>query len=230
MWIFSTPKTYSEMVEKISKSVFALSLFGFYVLSCANEDFRLFLESISFGAKYEVFGIKLNLALFYIPLCVGMAEHIFKIHDKLASLLRIRFNYDKKVIVNGFLERAKIERDLKSLDQKATNAIMSQVFYKYASSTNPVIDSHSIILTLNEWCWYWILLDSTLILLLVGIAFLVIKWSWTNLALLLVALIVLSVIRWLIKRQTIKYTRLEIAEIWRSEERQKEIINALQDK
>ena len=28
----------------------------------------------------------------------------------------------------------------------------------------------------------------------------------------------------------IKYTRLEIAEIWRSEERQKEIINALQDK
>ena len=68
-------------------------LFGFYVLSCANEDFRLFLESISFGAKYEVFGIKLNLALFYIPLCVGMAEHIFKIHDKLASLLRIRFNY-----------------------------------------------------------------------------------------------------------------------------------------
>lgn len=156
--------------------------------------------------------------------------HIFKIHDKLASLLRIRFNYDKKVIVNGFLERAKIERDLKSLDQKATNAIMSQVFYKYASSTNPVIDSHSIILTLNEWCWYWILLDSTLILLLVGIAFLVIKWSWTNLVLLLVALIVLSVIRWLIKRQTIKYTRLEIAEIWRSEERQKEIINALQDK
>ena len=85
--------------------------------------------------------------------------------------MRIRFNYDKKVIVNGFLERAKIERDLKSLDQKATNAIMSQVFYKYASSTNPVIDSHSIILTLNEWCWYWILLDSTLILLLVGIAF-----------------------------------------------------------
>lgn len=69
-----------------------------------------------------------------------------------------------------------------------------------------------------------------LILLLVGIAFLVIKWSWTNLVLLLVALIVLSVIRWLIKRQTIKYTRLEIAEIWRSEERQKEIINALQDK
>lgn len=190
----------------------------------------MFLESISFGAKYEVFGIKLNLALFYIPLCVGMAEHIFKIHDKLASLLRIRFNYDKKVIVNGFLERAKIERGLKSLDQKATNAIMSQVFYKYASSTNPVIDSHSIILTLNEWCWYWILLDSTLILLLVGIAFLVIKWSWTNLVLLLVALIVLSVIRWLIKRQTIKYTRLEIAEIWRSEERQKEIINALQDK
>ena len=70
MWISSTPKTYSEMVEKISKSVFALSLFGFYVLSCANEDFRLFLESISFGAKYEVFGIKLNRALFYIPLCV----------------------------------------------------------------------------------------------------------------------------------------------------------------
>ena len=86
MWIFSTPKTYSEMVEKISKSVFALSLFGFYVLSCANEDFRLFLESISFGAKYEVFGIKLNLALFYIPLCVGMAEHIFKI----GALSRVR--------------------------------------------------------------------------------------------------------------------------------------------
>lgn len=230
MWIFSTPKNYSEMVEKISKSVFVLSLFGLYVLSCVNEDFRLFLESISFGAKYEVCGLKLNLALFYVPLCVGMIEHIFKIHDKLASLLKIRFNYDKNIIIKGFLKHAIIERDLDSADRDTINSLMSKVFYKYASSTKPAIDEHSIILTLNEWCWYWIMLDSALILLLVGVPFLVIKWSWTNLVLLVASLIILSVILLLIKKQTVRYTNMEIAEIWRSKERQEEIINALQDK
>lgn len=234
MWIFSTPKTYSEMVEKISKSVFALSLFGLYLLSCVNKDFQLFLEKYSFGAIYEVFGLKLNLALLYVPLCIGMAEHIFKVHDKVASLLRIRSKYDKNIIIKEFLKRSETKHDIKLIDKKTTNMLMSKVFYKYASSTNPVIDSHAIILALNEWCWCWIILDSILILLIVGIPFLAFKWSWTNLGLLVGAIIFLLIVLWLIKKQTIRYTEYEIDEIWRDENRQEEIkeeiINALQDK
>ena len=229
MWIFDTPKTYSEMVEKISKSVFILSLFVLYILSCANNDFCMFLESISFGASYEAFGIKLNLALFYLPLLIGIGEHIFKIHDLISSLFGIRDHYDREIIVKEFLKRTNSKRNLKELSKKKIASIMSKTFYKYVSSTNPIIDSHSIILTLNEWCWFWIVLDSMLIMFLVGIVFLFVKWSWANALLFLGLLVCLLILLLLIMRRTIKYTKQEIAAIWNDEKRKEEISNALQD-
>ncbi len=230
MWIFDTPKTYSEMVEKISKSAFFLTLFGLYILSCASSDFKSFLESISFGAKYECFGIELNLALLYIPLCVGICEHVFKIHDKVSSVFKIRQKYDKNIIIRTFYKYANIEFNNSKFDSKNVDKIMSNVFYKYASSTDPQIDSHSIVLALNEWCWFWIFLDTALLFIVISIPFLAIKWSWINLAFLCLALVVFAIMMFLTMIQTINYTNMEIQAIWNNKERQKEIINALQSK
>jgi hypothetical protein len=37
---------------------------------------------------------------------------------------------------------------------------MGACFYKYASSTKPELDPHTITLALDNWSWYWILLEA----------------------------------------------------------------------
>lgn len=167
-------------------------MFMLYTLTCINEEFLSFLTQISFGVKYEFFGIKLNLALFYLPLLMGLLEHMFKIPDKLSSLFGIRRRYDKKVMVAEIMKSARSIVNLNELNIKQINRIMSIAFYKYASSTKLKIDTHYIYLALNEWCWYWIVLDTTILIFIVGAAvFLFLNLRWMNLIFLLAILVIL---------------------------------------
>lgn len=229
MWIFDSPKNYSEMVEKIAKSTFVISLFLLYFLTCINNEFNLFMKQISFNVEYEFIGIKLNLALLYLPLLVGIAEHIFKIHDKISTLVGIRSKYDKNVIAASILKYCEINRDIKTLNSREVKMVLSKAFYKYVSSTNPVIDQHYINLTLNEWCWYWITLDTLALFLTTGIIFLVINWSWQNLLIILAICAFLIIIMLLIKTQVKEHTKKEIEVIFSDEKRLTEIQKELKD-
>lgn len=229
MWIFDSPKNYSEMVEKIAKSAFVISLFLLYFLTCANDEFNSFMKQISFGAEYEFIGIKLNLALLYLPLIVGIAEHMFKIHDKISTLIRIRIKYDKNVIAARILKNCAINIKVKTLNKSEIKTILSKSFYKYVSSTSPVIDQHYINLTLNEWCWYWITLDTLTLFFITGILFLIIKWSWMNFLIVLAVILLLLIIMRLIKIQAEVYTNEEIKVIFSNKDRADEIKKELED-
>lgn len=229
MWIFDSPKNYSEMVEKIAKSTFVISLFLLYFLTCMNSEFNSFMTQISFNVEYEFIGIKLNLALLYLPLLIGIAEHIFKLHDKISTLFGIRNRYDKYVIAAKILIICKIKRNIKTLDLHEVKVILSKAFYKYASSSNPVIDQHYINLAINEWCWYWIVLDTTALFLIIGILFLVIKWSWFNLLVILAIFSFLLLTMRFIKLQAEVYTKEEIRVIFSDKEREDEIKKELKD-
>lgn len=223
MWIFNSPKNYSEMVEKIAKSAFVISLFLLYFLTCVNNEFNLFMKQISFNVEYEFVGIKLNLALLYLPLLIGISEHIFKIHDKISTLIGIRNRYDKNVIAAIILKNCKIEKNANTLDQSEVKTVLSKAFYKYVSSTNPVIDQHYIYLTLNEWCWYWITLDTLALFTATGILFLLLKWSWLNLLVIVTICSLLLIIMKLIKVQAEEYTKEEIRVIFSDKKRVDEI-------
>lgn len=227
MWIFNTPQNYSEMIEKIAKSTFIISLFLLYFLTCANEEFNSFMKQLSFEVEYEFVGIRLNLALLYLPLFVGIAEHMFKIHDKISTLIGIRNRYDKNVIAKKILKNCDI--NVETLDKSTVKMILSKAFYKYVSSTNPIIDRHYINLTLNEWCWYWITLDTFILFLITGIIFLIIKWSLINFLIVLIICLFLLLIMKLIKLQAKKYTNEEINFIFSDNKRVSEIKKELQD-
>lgn len=229
MWFFETPENYNKMIEKISKSVFAISLLMLYFISCINDEFKMFFEKISFGAIYKIGDLELNLALFYLPIVMGVLEHLFKVHDKVASLLRIRENYDKYIIMSEICKRLKLEVKLDNYSKNDVKRIMSQVFYKYVSSTNPEIDSHYVTMTLNEWCWFWIMLDTKILLFIVGIVFLVFNWSWLNLLLVVVCYILLATFLVLILFQTISYTKKEIDVILSDTKRMNEIKKVFED-
>lgn len=140
MWIFESPTNYSEMVSKISKSVFIISLIILYLFCQISEDFNLFLEQISFGAVYELGGIKLNFALLVVPLLMGILEHVFKIHDKISSLLKIRIRYDKRIIISTMLKKCGNNKKVAKLSVKEIKKCMN-IFYEYASSTSPLSNS-----------------------------------------------------------------------------------------
>lgn len=229
MWIFDSPKNYSEMVEKIAKSTFVISLFLLYFLTCVNDEFNTFMKQISFNVEYEFIGIKLNLALLYFPLVISISEHIFKIHDKLSTILGIRSRYDKNIIAAKILDICKIKRNIEKLNSSEVQMILSKAFYKYASSTNPVIDQHYVNLAINEWCWYWIALDTSVLFLVIGILFLIIKWSLLNLLVVSAILAFLLLTMKLIQLQAKVYTIDEIEAICSDKGRKDEIKKELTD-
>jgi hypothetical protein len=223
MWLFYSPKNYSEMVEKISKSIFIITATLIYLLSCFNNDFSNLLKEMSPTAEYDLSGLKLNAAIFYLPLLFGILEHMFKIHDLLSSLFRIRYRYDRNVIVARIMKNVGQDVNVKQLSKKTISEIMSKCFYKYTSSTNPVIDQHHIVLVLNEWCWFWILLDTLVSIFLIGLYFLIYKLSYQNIFTLVICLgSIMALMRfvWVFLK---KYTTKEIEAIFSDPERIEEI-------
>lgn len=227
MWLFDNPENYAQMSKKISQSVCFASLFVIYILSCVNEDFRIFVESISFGTKYEFGGIKLNLAMFYIPFLLGIVEHSLKLHNKAQALFKIRKLYDQKIIAKRIVQELGITGI--KLDDKKTKKILSIAFYKYASSTNPQIDRHSINQALNGWCWFWIIFDVLLLHILLSVLYLVKYYSWKNLIVVGSVLIILIILMAFILLENKKISHQEIKEILSDKARKNTIRKELED-
>lgn len=214
MWIFKSIKNYEEMVDKIANSVFVISTILLFLLSQANDGFFAILEKMSFGAYVEIFNLKLHLAVFYIPFIMGVLEHAFKIHDKFSSILGIRKKYDKNVVVKNIVAHCNI-KNVNKLSDKQVCKIMSSCFYRFASSTNPVIDSHYITLTLTEWCWFWTVLDTLIMFIIVGVIWLILSWwNWRYFFVVIAIVIFLLVLLILVYMQTKKYTKKEISAIF----------------
>lgn len=235
MWIFKSIKNYGEMVDKIANSVFVISAILLFLLSQANRDFFDMLKSISFDAYIEIFNIKLNLAVFYIPFIMGVLEHIFKLHDKLSCLFGIRKKYDKNIVVKNIIASCEIKNTNKLSDEQVSK-IMSSCFYKYTSSTNPQIDSHYITLALTEWCWFWTIFETLILFTFVGTIWLFIScWNLKCFLFVVVTIVFLIVLLKLVYMQTKKYTQKEISAIFSNaniskENIEKDVKDALSDK
>ena len=106
---------------------------------------------------------------------------------------------------------------------------MSCCFYKYASSTKPEIDEHSIHLALNEWCWYWIALDTEILLLITGIVFFFSNISYENFSFVFFTTAIMFVLMRLIYKQCVVYTKAEVREILKDSGRKEKIRKAIQD-
>ena len=220
MWIFSSTKDYSEMVDKISHSVFVISTALLFLLSQVCNEFSQVLAKLSFGATIEIFNIKLNLAIFYCPFIMGMLEHMFKLHDIWSSLLGIRRRFDKKIIVKEIFLQCGIKKDISKLTDEQVRKIMGTCFYKYASSTNPKIDSHNITLVLTEWCWFWIILDTLILYDVVGMIWLIISWwNGRNFFVFIVIELLLIGILILVNVTTKKYSKEEVVAILKINDR-----------
>lgn len=173
MFLFECPKNYQDMRKKIATSVFFMTLIEIFILAQISQGFSDLMKSLSFNTETSIFEIKLYVSYIYLPFVFSVLEYIFKVHDCIGKIFRIRDKFSASAIFIPYTKYLKIntlknEKELKKLyiDNEDMRKIIGNNFYYYASSTEPKIDSHNISMALDSWCWFWIFLDYTVISLI----------------------------------------------------------------
>ncbi len=157
---FGAPKDYPEMLTKIMVYTFFGSLLLTILVGLGSPAAASLLKKFDF--KVGVLGIQ-NIPIAYVvpPLIIALAARISKLHDRVSDIFRIRERFDLQEILVPLAGGVGIPVDLalrEKLEQRRDD-VMNDVFYKYASSTKPQIDSHLIIMALDKWSWFWILIE-----------------------------------------------------------------------
>ncbi|MEM8943561.1 MAG: hypothetical protein AAGD11_00140 [Planctomycetota bacterium] len=98
---------------------------------------------------------------------LGVFAHSIRLHDRISDVLRIRHTFDTRVILRRFAEELEIG-DVDAVFSNRSRA-MRIAFYSYASSTDPKIDKHSILEALDNWAWFWSLVESWFVVTTTGV-------------------------------------------------------------
>jgi hypothetical protein len=127
------------------------------------------------GVDVELPWLKITLGTALPALIVAILFRAVKMHDLLSDLFGIRRRFDLSSILmplalgsGATLTPAQIKRM-----SKQRSDLMGTVFYKYASSTEDqsVIDRHAITMALDQWSWYWIVVEACAVMSVAALIF-----------------------------------------------------------
>ena len=238
------------MRNKISTSVFWITLIETFILTQASSGFSDLMTLLSFGKNIKIDNVELNIALLYLPIIISIIENIFKMHDVIGKRVNLRNRYDGLIIFYQYLTEFGIQKtrnDCKKIyiNDKELRDTIGKHFYSYTSSTKPIIDKHDIIMALDAWCWVWILIDNIVIslLFLIGSLLYTIIFHgsyWLVLGLLIFIILLIILTFFTLKFECAKYSTREVKNIIiydneqnegkKNEELKEKIENALQCK
>lgn len=163
---FATVKSYSEILTKIATWTFFVSLAVTVVLRLRWPLIDTALGMLS--PKIPIAGVELPLGTLAPAFAMALISRVTKLHDRLSDVLGIRRRFDRQEILlplaamsGAMLTPAQLER----IDAERNN-LMGQVYYAYASSdpSKSKIDPHYVTMALDQWSWYWILLEALFII------------------------------------------------------------------
>jgi hypothetical protein len=160
-----------------------IGVFSFFALLGAIALLRSYLPSLdailaSLSPEIEVAGIKVGAGTVIPAILLALMSRMFKLHDRLSDLLGIRRRFDQEAIL---LPMALASGATLSIEQvrrlrERRREFMGLVFYKYVSSTKDKaeIDRHAITIALDQWAWYWILLEACFFALVTSIVLIIV--------------------------------------------------------
>ena len=168
---FSAISSYAAMLNKIA-------IFSFFVLLAALAfvfwqvpTTRNVIPQLE--AKVPGTDIQVPLSVLIGALILATVFRVIKLHDRISDCLGIRRRFDVLCIL---LPMASAAGEALSLDQQEKvwqnrHALMRVVFYKYASSSKgrAQIEEHAITMALDQWSWYWIIVEAIFIITVLGI-------------------------------------------------------------
>lgn len=178
--IFGAVTNYPEMLNKISVSTFIYAILATANLRGEIQGFDSLLtekvESIQAfrDLKLTVLGAKFGVGTVLPPLVFAILARIFKMHDRISDVFRIRYRFDvtSSILIPLAIGSCNhVYLDLIEKINRNRNDLMPKVFYKFASSTpgRAQIDEHLIIMALDMWSWYWIILEMVTVNIIVTV-------------------------------------------------------------
>ena len=118
-----------------------------------------FLDSI--GAHVKVFSIDLPLLAVLPAVVLALVSRIFRLHDKLSDLFRIRKNFDvfRILLPLALAVGCAPAPNMVEALQVHRKRIIARTFYRYASFEDPKISKAAVLSAIDVWTWYWILAE-----------------------------------------------------------------------
>ncbi|MBZ5618797.1 MAG: hypothetical protein LAQ69_08755 [Acidobacteriia bacterium] len=154
------------MLNKIASVTFFVSIAALGLLSWQAPVLGALLPA--WRVKIPQTDAEIPVAVLVGALVVAGVSRLIKLHDRLSDLFGIRRRFDVHCIL---LPMAAASGAALPLDQQETvrnrrKVLMTKLFYQYASSSprKSVIEQHAITMALDQWSWYWILVEASLLL------------------------------------------------------------------
>jgi hypothetical protein len=225
---FESVGDYPKMLNRIAVSTFSASILAIIVLRWQVSGVDTALQPLSVSIPITS-GFSLPFGTFLPAFALALLSRIFKLHDRISDALLIRYRFDVAEILFPLAIGSGAALNCHQIRaiRKERQSLMYKVFYKYASSTpgKSVIDPHYITMALDQWCWYWIVLESTFIALALALILLTAKRYFAAAILfggVLVAVGILQVIR----SQCSDYALQEVEAILEKTDRKLEVAEA----
>jgi len=168
--LFGQPANYDEMLRKIAAFTFIVTAAYTVLFAVFSSPAQAVLLRIGPPVDMDIYGVKLRtvpILLLLPPIIVTLVFRMARMHNQVSQLLRIRSRYDIHDILVPLAEGAGAKLSASQLrrlrDEQLRREAMNSVFYRYASSRNPLIDSQLIITALDKWTSYWIWCEATMV-------------------------------------------------------------------
>lgn len=166
-YLFAAPEDYSQMLWKIATSTGIVTFACLLVLAQLDTA----VNSALFGpgaVHIQVLGVSLPIVPVVVSAIVALVTRAFKLHDRVSDVFGIRRRFDLREIIGPLAVESGLtwDGDRYARARAERDKIMRRTFYRYASSTNPVIDKHLIITALDKWSWFWIVVEALVLLAL----------------------------------------------------------------
>lgn len=224
--LFSTVSNYPSMLNKIATYVFMISLSLLALIRNRIPAIEQFLAQYNYEIPINEYW-QVPIGTIFPALIIALLSRILKLHDRISDLFGIRQRFDVQNILfplalavspNLFLTQIKL------LNERRTE-LMARVFYKYVSATpgKAVIDSHYITLALDQWSWYWIVLEGLTLTFFTSLILLFSGDATLSAILLIIVLIAgVTLLPWITKLCA-RYALDEIEHIIADQDRKNEI-------
>ncbi|MEW5870751.1 MAG: hypothetical protein AB1894_15870 [Chloroflexota bacterium] len=230
---FSAVEDYPQMLNKISAFVTLISLGCVLLLRFRITEIDNFFNGLL--VQVNIFDNPISLGTVLLAVLIALISRIIKLHDRISDVMKIRYFFDiyHILIPMSLLSEANLtSNEIERIKHDRKN-IMRDVFYKYATSGGKeVIDKHYITMALDQWTWFWILLEGSVLLVITAAISYFYKDAFSTSWLLFIVL-VSTIVMYFSYNQSVVYAEDEIKLILENDERKmaiKGVFDALSSK
>jgi len=222
---------YPSMLDRIFFFTLVSTVICVWLLRKYSPALNTLLANLDFELTVSTVKIPIPAATFLPALVIAIAARSIKLHDRISDLFRIRYYFDTRKIISPIATRVGVPSDEIPRLFQNRNHHMRKVFYEYASSTNPQIDTRNIIEALDNWSWFWCWIESWSIWLVTGLTIIILGFFSDGITMILVASLLVFLFSLFYWPQCVKYANAQISDIFDDTERAAAIkshLNALQ--